>query len=81
MSKVVFIPKGRNIQPTTPKNFRPMSLTQCLLKTMESALENINITLVATADAGLHSAAEIIEKSIESKEYTHSWTSNEILRM
>lgn len=51
MSKVILILHAGKIQHTTPKDFRPTSLTSFLYKSMESVLEtiikeNINNTLL-----------------------------------
>lgn len=85
MSKVIFIPKAGKIQHTTPKDFRPISLTSFLLKTFERVIEtfvreNLEEVLVAksqhaykkgrSTDSALHSVVTIVERSLESKEYT-----------
>lgn len=84
-SKVVFIPKAGKIQHTTPKDFRPISLSSFLLKTFERVLEthvreNLVDGMVAksqhaykkgrSTDTALHSVVSIVERSLESREYT-----------
>lgn len=84
-AKVVFIPKAGKIQHSSPKDYRPISLTSFLLKSLERILEihirdNLNDTLVAetqhaytkgkSTDSALHSVVRTIERSMESKQYT-----------
>lgn len=83
--KVVFIPKTGKSSHTGPKDFRPISLSSFLLKTLERLIDMHIRNYIPTSqfaksqhayskgkstESALNSLVSEIEKSIEDKEYT-----------
>ena len=83
--KVVFIPKAGKISHTTPKDYRPISLSSFLLKGLERLLdayirENLPKELISndqhaylkgkSTETALHEVVSCIEKGLADKEYT-----------
>jgi hypothetical protein len=83
--RVVFIPKAGKVSHTTPKEFRPISLSSFLLKTLERLIdmhikENTDIEEKCTmqhaylkgksVESALHEVVSIIERNLHEKEYT-----------
>ncbi|XP_065359422.1 uncharacterized protein LOC135953441 [Calliphora vicina] len=81
---VAFIPKGGKASHTRPKDFRPISLSSFLLKTMERLIDlhlrsSINPNRLSmsqhaymkgrSVETALHSLVGFVEKSLEHKEY------------
>lgn len=82
--KVVFLPKGGNKPPESPKSYRPISLMSFMLKTMEKLLdchlreETLNITPLhklqfayqkgKSTVTALHTIVHDIEKTLNRKE-------------
>ena len=82
---VVFIPKGGRTSHTRPKDFRPISLSSFLLKTLERLIDlhlrrTINPDLLSASqhaymkgrsvETALHSLVGHIENALEHKEFT-----------
>jgi len=83
VSRVVFIPKPGKFRYTTPKDFRPLSLTSFLLKGLEKLIlwfieerflsPNLNKNLFAyqqgkSTETALHAVVHKLEKSLIKKE-------------
>lgn len=83
--KVVFIPKAGKIQHNTVKDYRPISLSSFMLKTLERILDefvrdNIGVNHLSgsqhayikgrSVDSALHSVVHHIERSLLFKDYT-----------
>lgn len=84
-TRVVFIPKAGKNSHTVPKDFRPISLSSFLLKTMERMIDSylrrvIDPRLLSTrqhayskgrsTETALHELVGTIERSLSVKEYT-----------
>ena len=85
--RVVFIPKAGKASHVSPSDFRPISLSSFLLKTLERLIDfymrqTIDPVKISNAqhayirgrstDSALHSLVSTIEESLEAKEYTLS---------
>ena len=82
--KVIFIPKAGRSDPTTPKAFRPISLTSSVLKLMEKITDNYIRTEFLkdsplhkhqyayqagkSTETALHTLVSLVEKSLKCKE-------------
>ena len=84
-TKVIFIPKAGKASHANPKDFRPISLSSFLLKTLERLLDlylrqSINPSLLSNSqhayckgrstETALHCIVSKIEKSLNFKEYS-----------
>ena len=83
--KVIFIPKAGKAGHSKPKDYRPISLSSFLLKTLERLIDlylraNIDTNLISSAqhaylkgksvESALHVVVNCIEKGLQHKEYT-----------
>ena len=86
MEKVVFIPKAGKVNHNAAKDFRPISLSSFLLKTLERLIDvfireklvmsgslspNQHVYISGrSTETALHCVVQEIEKSLHYKEYT-----------